>query len=281
MNCKYCNKIFSTKATLLRHQSTAKYCISQRKLAASYDCKYCGKHYSQSIRLEKHENICNLDKTQRKLLKKDNLIAVQKQEIHQLEIKLQESNDEIAKLKLQLANKEGCIEGLKSAKPSITNNISIKQKLTNVRIEGMKPLTEELVSKNLDKYTFNSYLKGPSGIIEFLKPLMVEYTPDNPPARNYVCTNPIKQNFHKLNLVKEWERDHGASFLTTVLDVIKPKTNTYQTELDDLTRGTVDGYYSDKKKELAYFNRGIQSACKSRNKVITEIRTGVKEFSTI
>lgn len=281
--CKYCKKSFKSDYNLTRHQNTANYCISQRKILLKpvFNCKYCNKEFTQSATFLTHESVCNLDENELKLRKMNQKIKRLKIKLAETENKLDTVINENTELKLQLANKEGRIEELKVAKPaSITNNISIKNKLTNIRIKGIQPLTEELITDNLGNYTFDLYLKGSNGIIQFLKPLMVSYDDEKEPMRNYVCTNPTKHNFHKLNIVKEWKRDHGAYFLNTVIDLIKPKVCKYAELLADkaLREGE---YYQNINNELECFYKGVNIQGKYRNIVITEIRTGVKEYTTI
>ena len=76
LECKFCNKTFSSVSSLNYHQKTAKYCLKiQQKtdeevIKISFDCEYCKKEYPSKQRLKAHKENC-LDKY-KKIIKDQN-----------------------------------------------------------------------------------------------------------------------------------------------------------------------------------------------------------------
>ena len=55
--CKFCEKTFSSKGSLTRHQSTTKSCSGYGS-KKTYQCTYCGKHFTHQFSLNRHIQIC-------------------------------------------------------------------------------------------------------------------------------------------------------------------------------------------------------------------------------
>jgi len=72
MDCIYCHKSFSNKNNLLRHQTTAKYCLKiQGRSNDTFKCKFCNKIYSQKLDLERHMIRCVEKKIDDALIEKE------------------------------------------------------------------------------------------------------------------------------------------------------------------------------------------------------------------
>ena len=65
--CEYCNKTYSSKGALNKHQKTAKYCLQIQKdlnvikdeiKVITYHCIYCDKHLTSKENLNNHQRIC-------------------------------------------------------------------------------------------------------------------------------------------------------------------------------------------------------------------------------
>ena len=55
--CQYCNKIFSTKTNLIKHQRTAKYCLKIQQKKNDFHC-VCGIEYVSEKCFETHKITC-------------------------------------------------------------------------------------------------------------------------------------------------------------------------------------------------------------------------------
>src|SRR5579872_703005 len=111
--CGYCQKIYSSKWNLTRHQNTAASCLSRRnaELEDPYKCRYCKYSSGQKSNVEKHEVIC---KQRKKTLESEN---------QDLKNALAEAQKEMAVTKA-----ENVILKDAASKPrtSIVNNITFK-----------------------------------------------------------------------------------------------------------------------------------------------------------
>ena len=57
--CEYCNKEFSSKGTLVRHQKTTKSCLSRENTPGKlYQCQYCNQDFTQMTNLKRHVQNC-------------------------------------------------------------------------------------------------------------------------------------------------------------------------------------------------------------------------------
>ena len=104
--CDFCNKVFETKQTLIRHQKTAKFCLKiQNKdndIHSDKTCDYCDKVFTRKERLLSHLKICKNKKNEdhqikniiqnyeNKLQQKNEIIEIYKKQVDDLQDKLQQ-----------------------------------------------------------------------------------------------------------------------------------------------------------------------------------------------
>lgn len=64
MECQYCQKILSSKSSLLLHQRKTKYCLKiQGKLEkGEFNCEYCGQDFTYKSALQMHYQSCSANK---------------------------------------------------------------------------------------------------------------------------------------------------------------------------------------------------------------------------
>jgi hypothetical protein len=86
--CEFCDKTFTTKGNLVKHQKSAKYCIEIRlKKGENIDeikefkCNYCDKKFTDKNNVTKHQMNCNykfiqeIEELNNKIIGKDNKIT--------------------------------------------------------------------------------------------------------------------------------------------------------------------------------------------------------------
>ena len=68
LKCDFCNKVFETKQTLIRHQKTAKFCLkiqnNNNNIHSDKTCDYCDKVFTRKERLLSHLKICKNKKNE-------------------------------------------------------------------------------------------------------------------------------------------------------------------------------------------------------------------------
>ena len=101
MECIFCQKTFSNKYTLSRHQTTSKNCrrVQDDPCESLFNCKICGKECSSKERLIQHEIKCD-GKDYSKLIEKriENKLIEKEKITRELEEKLAEKDKKIKEL---------------------------------------------------------------------------------------------------------------------------------------------------------------------------------------
>ena len=117
MNCKWCKNKFVNKTSLNNHQKTAKYCLKlQGKKPDNYSCIYCQKNFSRKYDLQRHQNRCKISEVSENNLNKiEDLtitLAVEKKEsltkdqiISKLEAQINRLQEQLASVALEAAKR--------------------------------------------------------------------------------------------------------------------------------------------------------------------------------
>ena len=129
--------------------------------------------------------------------------------------------------------------------------MNVHPKLVNLPITNIHSLTEEYVKDTVSNggYTFDHYLKGENGLVDFIYSITMCENEDGGIERNYVCTDPTRDSYHRLVDTKEWQKDKGGKFVDVILDTLSDKVDGYHMKLlDERTSKSI----SNKPKELGY-----------------------------
>ena len=213
--CEYCNKTFVSKNNLERHYTT---CFSKREYILL-----------KNIKKQKKENVelCKtIEKLQQIIKEKDEIIRNKDEKIIELKIKCEVGKKEVYR--------EVCVKAMD--KSTVTNNtMNIHPKLVYLPISNIHPLTEDYVKEQVSNggYTSDNYLRGENGLVDFIYSITMSENDSGDIERNYVCTDPSRDSYHRLVETKEWEKDKGGKFVDIILDTISDKANEYHMRLFD------------------------------------------------
>ena len=102
--CEYCEKNYTTKGNLIKHQRTAKYCLelqlkilgkeSDKIKTRTYNCDYCDKKFSQKSHLLRHNPLC-IDRYKFKIQELQAILLKKDEEIEKLKKQSNELHDEL------------------------------------------------------------------------------------------------------------------------------------------------------------------------------------------
>jgi hypothetical protein len=286
MECEFCEKVFTSKTNLQRHQKTVASCLKlQGKILTGHICDYCNGSYAEKSGLSRHllsckakrdfdikQNLKNLKiKYNKKIFKLEddhkNKANEWKKErkrfnlrLDELEKIIKEKDNEITELKVkceadqkEVYNKV-CTKVLdKSTVTNNTNTAYFHSKLVNLPITNIHPLTSDYVKEQVadGNYTFDHYLKGENGLVDFIYSITMCENNNGAIERNYVCTDPSRDSYHRLVETKEWQKDKGGKFVDVILDTLSDKADDYHMKLFD-ERKVDDRNLSKSKKKLGY-----------------------------
>lgn len=256
LECKFCKKIFSNKATLNTHQKTTKYCLKIQGTIESitFNCNYCSKSFTTKQYLLNHLNICKEkenqeknDEFQKKIKEIENKYQHELKEkldenenIHQEEIsKLKKYNqEEISKLKKQItelnikiANYEGQIIRLEDDH-EIVKEIAKQTKNTTHNTTNNLNITTSIDFNNVNKirdviesdYDINYAIEGQKGVAKFVTD---KFLRDENGDLIYFCSDPSRQVYKYKDSTGQIKKDIEAKKITNyiVYGGIKEKTN--------------------------------------------------------
>jgi len=173
--------------------------------------------------------ISKLDEENERLRK---VIEEKDREISALKVKC-ESN--LANGKVEVYDKV-CTKVLdKSTVTNNTNTAYLHPKLVNLPITNIHPLTDDYIKNSIDNggYTFDHYLKGENGLVDFIYSITMYENDSGSVERNYVCTDPSRDSYHRLVETKEWRKDKGGKFVDVILDTLSDKADGYHMKLFD------------------------------------------------
>jgi hypothetical protein len=168
MECKFCKKILSSISSMNHHIKTAKYCLEIQgkniKNIKNFDCKYCNKIFTTKKILDTHYLSCktkkNSDNEKEKLLEENKILKKIIIEKDLLISKLKTENSIYAK------DHESLIDIAKQTK-NITNNNITTTKILNIKssldLENINQI-KELIK---DRYNLEYIFDGQKGIAKF------------------------------------------------------------------------------------------------------------------
>jgi hypothetical protein len=197
MNCEFCNKNFTTKGILLRHQQTTKYCLKlQGEIKEKeFICRGCNKRLSTKNRLATHQEICeqipkddNLIYLKKVIELRDSTIDIQQQTIQKLEKQIENLQDKL--LKIAIKSKSNTTNN---------NNISILQ-------QNFTAITDESLAEDAKKITIDHIVGGGESIASvFLGGSLKD---------NAVCTDVARRIMHHKDENGKLIKDVNALIIT-------------------------------------------------------------------
>lgn len=236
--CEFCNKKFVNEQNVLRHQKTS---CKKRTPTEEFKCKYCQKTLSRKNSLDRHINTCPLKaeyklKTKSNRWKKERLtfeetIESLRQEIKEKDEKIKSLEIEYERGKIEIYEKV-CTRVLD--KSTVTNTY-VHPKLVNLPITTIHPLTPNYVKEQVagGNYTFDNYLRGEDGLVEFIYSITMCKNNEGEIERNFVCTDPSRDSYHRLIETKDWQKDKGGKFVDVILNTLSDRVDNYHNQLLD------------------------------------------------
>jgi hypothetical protein len=249
LSCNFCNKIFTSKAYLSKHQKTAKYCLEKQGIKnEEYKCDYCSKILSTQLRLNTHINICKL-KDKNEVNKYISLSEEKEKELNKYKFLLKQKEEEFKKYikkekedlnnykillsesKMENLMKDKMIEELKTNLEKSNNTISeiakqpktISQVSNDNRIKTQNNIHQTFdindvkkISNILEHHLTPDVLaNGQKGLAEMLKKHLLQNEKGEP---IYECTDVSRQKFEFVNKHGYVESDPKAAKLITSLN---------------------------------------------------------------
>lgn len=318
--CEFCTKKFSTVYNLNNHKKTAIYCIKARgeNVTKQYTCEFCEEHFTQKSTLTKHIEICNGVKTyvafETQVISLKEKLKNKSQKNADLTKKLKLAEASILQLTQKLQEKEGIIEKIRNEEiiakdkkisdlektiefgkgvlvgyekvkpPNVTNNTVVNQKLANLKVDNIRPLTIGTIIEDIPKYTFDMYMGAETGIVQFMKHLTQLEMEDGSIERNYACTDKSRSTFHRLMESKEWKHDGGSKFINDVFDNLADKAIEHWDTLISLSKNPdilEQHYYAGKMVEMTSFQSSFTSKGKHREEYFNKVKSKMKDVSSV
>ncbi len=271
ISCPYCNKEYTNKSVLLKHQTTTKRCLEiQKSLNIEsniqiFSCQYCNKILTSKQRKNDHENICKVKKEK---IIKDNISELDflRSEIENLNkiIKIYEINHKKIKKEFDINKKEldksksenqklreevASLNGANQVYSEITKNnnkitINNNTKTNNNNYSKNITFNSSLNLNDIDtisdiinnKYSIDHLLQGQKGIAHFI---LEHFLKDDDGNLKYICSDPSRKVFNYQTEEGVVEKDLSANKLTNgiVAGGIKEKTinlaSNWYTKSDD------------------------------------------------
>lgn len=239
--CEYCNRVFPEKSGLNRHLLS---CKAKREFDNKQNIKNLKIKCNKKISKLKSVYEDKIDEREKENKCLNSLLGEKDKRILELEKIIKEKDEEIVNLKIEcgISKSDGRVEIYDKVctkvldKSTVTNNtVNVHPKLVNLPIANIHPLTEDYVKNSVGNggYTFDHYLKGENGLVDFIYSITMSENEDGNIERNYVCTDPSRDSYHRLVETKEWKRDKGGKFVDVILDTLSDKVDNYHTKLFD------------------------------------------------
>ena len=200
LTCTFCNKTYSTKSNLNKHQKTTKSCLllQNKYCKSNFNCEYCLKKFNKSNALYKHNNICKV---------KWEIMLKEQEKKYKKKLKEQEENYE-KKLK-ELQDRLENLAKIAIEKPTTTTTT------TNNNVINLSPFNmgdSNIKDKISEFYNLEYLRKGHKGVAEFTKDKLLL---DKNGSLKYICCDPSRLIFKYKDENGEIRKDVKASRLTT------------------------------------------------------------------
>jgi hypothetical protein len=256
-NCKKCNIIFSTKASLERHQNKKIKC----DIKTNFQCKKCFKYFKQKNNLLHHseKEICKIFQLSSEINNKKNENAIL--DIIESEMDINKKINMIKLINNTLIN-ENIIEIL-------NNNLSIDTKITLLNTKSNQTIINNNTTnnntnniqinnfgnENLD-YIHNGYLKdlitnipkdqNIGGEYVFLKLSNKIYLNDEHPENNTIKIDNLKNDLCKIKNNNKWITSTKDDALKNIFDklctIVKLCIDENKDEMPEKVFKKIDGY---------------------------------------
>ena len=243
MECKFCNKNFTTISNLNYHMKNNKKCLeiqqNQNQNDNNVSCDFCKKNFSNKS-LKVHLRICKIKKEKEIndiINEKDDLLNEKDDLLNEKDVIIEELKNRILKLETEndiYKNDHDFVKNM-AAQPKTTNNNNNKIRVMNNFFDNPEKV-KQIVN---DKLTQEHICDGQKGVAQFAYDTLLK---DNDGNINYFCTDPSRSIFKFQNSEGETEKDVKAMKLTNMLiDAgLKHKTGTIAPTLWTKKDGTVD-----------------------------------------
>ena len=242
MECKFCNKNFTTISNLNYHMKNNKKCLESHEVQKNDNilkpCDFCKKNFSNKS-LKVHLRICKIKKEKEIndiINEKDDLLNEKDDLLNEKDAIIEEMKNRILELETEnkiYKNDHDFVKNM-AAQPKTTNNNNKIRIMNNFfdNPEKVKQLVDE-------KLTQDHICDGQKGVAQFAYDTLLK---DDDGNINYFCTDPSRSIFKFQNSEGELEKDIKAIKLTNMLfDAgIKYKTGTIAPTLWTKKDGTVD-----------------------------------------
>ena len=228
--CEFCDKHLSSKSCLKTHQLKTLYCLEKQNLSInkSLNCKYCEKTFSLKQSMNRHELTCyekdrvNLtNELSNMKIKYDNEVKksiLLQEEIQSLKIQHEKEKTEIYS---SLFNKEREFvfdQSKKLIDKTTTNTTNTTIKENNIIMNSLN-LSSERLDALKDTYTIQHYDKGGIGQADWV----VENVLTDQGTLNYRCTDKNRRNFvyqdEKGNSISDIHATKLKEAITPIMDI--------------------------------------------------------------
>ena len=226
ISCKYCNTVFQTISSLNSHMKKAKYCISiqEKKI---FKCEYCEKILSTKQSLLKHKDVCKkknqepvsdkekYEEMNKELIEKDKIIVKVKTQVENYKEQLENSKEQIESYKEQIRDLQDKLDKIANRaieRPTLisnktTNNLNITSSLDFSNLEKMKDAIE-------NKLSVNHIVDGQKGLAKFMTDTILK---DDNGDLLYVCTDTSRSMFRFKDSDGEIKKDPEAKKLISYM----------------------------------------------------------------
>jgi hypothetical protein len=127
-------------------------------------------------------------------------------------------------------------------------------KLAAIKCDTIELLTEELVTTRVDEGVYSKEmfeLKVP-GIVDFIAGMSKDED-----QCCYVCTDPSRLTFYRLDENRKWQKDDGE-ILVTIFNTLTEKAEVYHEELIAETRKPIENYDFKTRDAICAKERGLR-----------------------